>query len=498
LDTPCLCDLTPQAVLQFPAPAGVAQGGLTCPTGEQCCQRTKYNLYPNNQVQTDAITVAQNGQCFDPTKNEQCCSTGQRFNAGWQQCCVVSGVQSLEQPCPCSTNAHCATTSDPAAQPLCCTNPLPSFQFTGADADRCDQFSQYPSSQYRSSPVVQGCRGTCIDQRYQTCCFGVTCVTQYERCCNATCCNRFVGTCKYARKSGAPGFPSNAGEGFYFQQPTGGPIESLYWQCSVVEHLDTVKGFLLFALPAILLASSLSALGLALIFANKSSPRRYSFLERTLILFAVLSVFLILPVFFSPLYKYAEVVVLASVVAIITAAIRVRWLNIFAIVILAVTVIYIFDPFYGNAFLTLAYNRQFSGINGQTVGTNLIPNPPVVNGQPDLIGEPDVETSGILHATAQMHMNSSYTLSIASCTTFYDYFTVDQSLLDLDRRDLKENVTFGYCSRAYIIALLFFEGFASIFVLLQLIVALLAIIVRFRKQKFDPIELEVMAVPVDD
>jgi hypothetical protein len=252
-----------------------------------------------------------------------------------------------------------------------------------------------------------------------------------------------------------------------------------------VEHLDTVKGFLLFALPAILLLSTLSALALALVFANKSSPRRYSFLERILIVFAVISILLVLPVFFSPLYKYAEVVVVASLVAIITAAVRVRWLNIFAIIVLAITVIYIFDPFYGNAWITLAHGRIFNTDLRltNTLGTNL--------------GMVDQAQSGILHSTAQLWMNHTDAVLVGACTTFYDYFRSDLALVDLDRSDFRERTTFGYCSRAFIIALLFFEGFVAIFVLLQLVIAMLALIVRFRKQRFDPIELEVMAVPVD-
>lgn len=465
IDTPCICTVD--------SDCGI--------TNEKCCLRTKYdssNNFPNFKLSDDRLTTGY-GQCYN-TLNEQCCNTGQRFDPGSQQCCAISGLQSLEQPCPCSLDTHCNDPTGTRTNLECCTSSIPST--SPLALDRCDLFSQYPSAGTSgSNSVVQGCRGVCIDRRYQTCCYGKTCVTEYERCCNSTCCNRFVGTCKNARRSGAPGFPSNPTE---YADNNG--QEYLYWQCSTIEHLDTVKAFLLFALPAILLASSLSALGLALVFANKSSPRRYSFLERTLITFAVISVLLILPVFFSPLYKYAEVVVLASVIAVITAAVRVRWLNLFAIIVLAVTVIYIFDPFYGNALLTLAYNRQFAG-------TQYFLNPTDMTS-----GTPDVETSGLLHATAQLHMNHRQALQTRACVTFYDYFVVDQSLLDLDRRDLAENTTFGYCSRAYVIALLFFEGIASIFVLLQFVVALLAIIVRFRKQKFDPIELEVMAVPVDD
>jgi hypothetical protein len=353
------------------------------------------------------------------------------------------------------------------------------------DASTCFGFgnTNYNLVPAAVTELINGCRGSCIDTRYQTCCNGATCLREYESCCNSTCCNKFVGSCKFARRSYSPGFPTNVND-FVDALPRL-EAELIFDQCSTVEHLDTVKGFLLFALPAILLLSTLSALALALVFANKSSPRRYSFLERILVVFAVISILLVLPVFFSPLYKYAEVVVLASLVAIIAAAVRVRWLNVFAIIVLAITVVYIFDPFYGNAFLTLAHGRVFSMDLRfwNTLGSTF--------------GQTDPAQSGILHSTAQLHMNHVDAVAVGACTTFYDYFRTDLTLLDLDRRDFVQRNTFGYCSRAFVIALLFFEGFVAIFVLLQLVIAMLALIVRFRKQRFDPIELEVMAVPVD-
>lgn len=234
----------------------------------------------------------------------------------------------------------------------------------------------------------------------------------------------------------------------------------------------------------------MSVLALALVFANKSSARVFSLLERVLIACAVLSIFLVFPVFFSHLYKYAEVVVFASIVSVFTASVRVRWLNIFCIAVLAITVIYIFDPFYGNAFLTLAYQRQYNGT--QLFST------PETDSSFFIHGQQDPATSGLFHTTAQLYFNSRQTMEVQACTTFYDYFFLDTNLLDIGRTDNPEIVTFGYCSRAYVIALLYFEAFVALFVLLQFVLAMLALIVRFRKTRFDPIELEVRQIVLDE
>jgi len=113
-------------------------------------------------------------------------------------------------------------------------------------------------------------------------------------------------------------------------------------------------------------------------------------------------------------------------------------------------------------------------------------------------GTTDPATSGLFHSTAQLFFNSQQTLAVQTCTTFYDYFILDRDLLDGWRIDNPEIVTFGYCSRAYVIALLYFEAFVALFVLLQFVLSMLALIVRFRKQRFDPIELEVRQIVLDE
>jgi len=239
-------------------------------------------------------------------------------------------------------------------------------------------------------------------------------------------------------------------------------------------------------LPALLLAASFLGLALALVFVNKASARRTSFLEVALILFAVITFLLAMPLYFAPVYKYGIVTAFAAIVAILSAGVRVRWLNAFAIIFLAVAVIYILDPFWGNAWLTLASDRvSLAGTNGNGGF-----------GNPFILGTSDVRTSGVLHATKFLFNDRDGNVSplLRRCVRFYNYFVVDPALYDFARIDNPEIVTFGYCSRAWIIGLLYIEGLIILFLLVTFILAVLALIVRFRKLRFEPIELEVRGV----
>eukprot|EP00998_Keelungia_sp_KM082_P000431 NODE_10504_length_485_cov_35.229050_g10481_i0.p2 GENE.NODE_10504_length_485_cov_35.229050_g10481_i0~~NODE_10504_length_485_cov_35.229050_g10481_i0.p2 ORF type:complete len:119 (-),score=44.92 NODE_10504_length_485_cov_35.229050_g10481_i0:128-457(-) len=75
------------------------------------------------------------------------------------------------------------------------------------------------------------------------------------------------------------------------------------------------------------------------------------------------------------------------------------------------------------------------------------------------------------------------------CTTFYDYFRLDQQLLD-NRFDNPQVTTFGYCSRGWTIAVTLFGAVLLATLVFLFLLALLGLISRFTKQ---PIELEVVA-----
>jgi hypothetical protein len=113
-----------------------------------------------------------------------------------------------------------------------------------------------------------------------------------------------------------------------------------------------------------------------------------------------------------------------------------------------------------------------------------------------MVGVSDTRTSGVLHTSDTLFDDRDGVLNptMRRCITFYNYFVVDPQLYDFARIDNPEIVTFGYCSRAWIIGQIYIEGLIILFLLVTFILAVLALIVRFRKLRFDPIELEVRGV----
>eukprot|EP00997_Jenningsia_sp_PLL12_P002718 NODE_147_length_2365_cov_63.015544_g128_i0.p1 GENE.NODE_147_length_2365_cov_63.015544_g128_i0~~NODE_147_length_2365_cov_63.015544_g128_i0.p1 ORF type:complete len:543 (+),score=141.36 NODE_147_length_2365_cov_63.015544_g128_i0:536-2164(+) len=413
-----------------------------CPTNEKCCMPTKYT-----ELATSNPNLAR-GQCYDPD-TERCCDTGSVFDPGMQQCCSINGVQTLNVPCPCSTDAHCATTFTSTSH-KCCKQSAPAIA-----ADSCDKYLNYPSGQ--GAYQIQRCNGFCFDAKYARCCNGVTCVKEYERCCNSTCCNKFSGTCIEGVRPVAMGSPSN------YLELNNGPL--IYQACSTIEALTPVKAFWVFVFPAMLLVATLATLSLAIVFASKATPRSFSKLEYCMILVAIVTIALALPLFFAPVYKYGIWLVMVQMLVILTAAARIKWLAIVCVLVQVITLFYVFDPFHGNAFLNLASNRHLMGA-------------------PDT----DLETSGLLHAVAKSWRTPMTVSQQNYCTNFYDWFKYDTMLRDLDRWDNPEITTFGYCSRGWVTALLFFAGFAIICVMLQLVLDLLGLFFRFHHDK---VELEV-------
>eukprot|EP01004_Peranema_trichophorum_P007635 NODE_640_length_2511_cov_107.408710_g422_i1.p1 GENE.NODE_640_length_2511_cov_107.408710_g422_i1~~NODE_640_length_2511_cov_107.408710_g422_i1.p1 ORF type:complete len:241 (+),score=34.26 NODE_640_length_2511_cov_107.408710_g422_i1:1693-2415(+) len=234
--------------------------------------------------------------------------------------------------------------------------------------------------------------------------------------------------------------------------------------------MNTVKAFWVWVWPTMLLLVTLSMLSLSIVFSSKATPRAFSLLEYLMIFVAVVVTGLSCPLFFAPVYKYGMFLVLVQMLVILTASARIKWLNVLCILVQIITLIYVFDPFHGNAFLNLSSNRY------------------VRNSNPDVEDfSSDPQTSGLLHAIVR----SWHTIKGVEdnyCTSFYDWFKLDPLLRDLDRMDNPEITTFGYCSRGWTNALWFFAGLAMIGTIIQFILDLLGLFFRFHHDK---IELEV-------
>jgi hypothetical protein len=216
-----------------------------------------------------------------------------------------------------------------------------------------------------------------------------------------------------------------------------------------------------------LLALTLIALAFVLAFVNRTTNRVYSVVERGLIILGVLAVLFATPNFFSPAYKYGIVMVLISLIVILSAAERNRWLNLLAIGALILGLFYLFDPFHGeNDVLSMSSFRQ---------ETN---------------SKRDDESSGILHFIGNKGWrNLTVVNSDANfCVQYYDYFRLDPELRDI-RRENPLVTTFGYCGRGWIVALLIFETILCFLVILLLVLALIAYFLRFAVESFEPIEI---------
>jgi hypothetical protein len=304
---------------------------------------------------------------------------------------------------------------------------------------------------------TQRCSGFCIDLNYQICCNGVACIREFEKCCNDTCCNTFIGTCAVGFRPGALG---NRWSGREYRVP--------YEQCSYVEVTTSINVFWIYILPTALLLATLLGFAIALAFANIAARGRLSLLEKMIIFFAVFALLCACLLFFAPVYKYGILTVIVCLLAIITAAARVRWLNVFFIAAVIVLLWYIIDPLDGNDFWGIGYRRLSSG-------------------------KPDPWASGMWHTTRSLWHNITQVNDIENwCVDFYDYFRYDATLRDEQRLHNPVVTTFGYCSRGWVFALLIMEGFITLSLFLLLLLGLIALVLRFRKMAFDPIELEIV------
>jgi hypothetical protein len=281
-------------------------------------------------------------------------------------------------------------------------------------------------------------------------------VREFEKCCNSTCCNKFVGTCAEGYREGTPNNRyNNNNYGLRFEQ------------CSTIEQISILRAWWIFVLPTKLLALTLILLAFVIVFASRGTTRAHSLIERALMVIGVLVVIFALPNFFSPAYKYGIVMVLVGVVGILAAAERNRWLNILAIVAIIIGLFYLFDPFHGgNDVLSFSSFRYYDN------------------------SFRDDESSGILHFIGNKNWRNITVVNSRDnfCVQYYDYFRLDPQLRDI-RFENPLVTTFGYCGRGWITALLIFEAILCFLTIILLVLAIIAYFLRFAVESFEPIEL---------
>eukprot|EP00998_Keelungia_sp_KM082_P003457 NODE_142_length_2518_cov_703.833542_g138_i0.p1 GENE.NODE_142_length_2518_cov_703.833542_g138_i0~~NODE_142_length_2518_cov_703.833542_g138_i0.p1 ORF type:complete len:767 (+),score=203.24 NODE_142_length_2518_cov_703.833542_g138_i0:54-2354(+) len=473
LTTEKCCDATNRMIANIEDPC-VCNSDANCasdPLESSCCLQSKYAEFTGQNYLSGRA-----GQCYNPNTH-RCCNTGERYDPGSQQCCSINGLQSLDVPCPCGADADCAGgQGNGALNQACCKQTLPS-----AGSATCDSYDNYPSG--TGHYAAQRCLGVCYDTAYQTCCNGAVCRSNFEMCCNSTCCNKFTSTCAVGQREGSglnrynPLNYAYAGSNAEFRQ------------CTEIENLNPIRAFWVFILPAALLTATLASLALVLVFANKASARSFSLLERFMVLLSLCVCLLSCALFFAPVYKYGAVIVLASLVTLTSAALRVKFLNVLCVAFLALTLLFVVDPFVGNAlgtFSSLRVGKEDTLTHHASAGlfhsTGLLWH--------SLTGadQAGIFTTGAAGYSAKP-LSALSAQAEGDCVRFYDYFRMDDQLVDIARRDNPMVSTFGFCARGWIFTLLLVEAFIVVDLLLLFVLALLALLIRFRKE-YDNVELQ--------
>ena len=404
-----------------------------CPTDTSCCLPSKYS----------SITTSANLSSCYRTADSRCCDTGEVFDPGAFQCCQINGIQSLDVQCPCGEDSHCRSPDNSTDHHLCCLQTAPTVD----ELQTCSTYASYLSGQGDATV----CNGVCMDPYYSVCCNGATCVKNFETCCNNTCCNTRTSSCLKGVQTGSSGNPSNP-----LNFHSGGNV-GVFEYCSEVEHLDERRGFWVYVMPSLFTAATVVSTLLVAAIVPRASNRVFSTLENATVIVASVIMVLAIPLYFAPLYKYALWVIWAQLVVIATASMQIIWLHVLCVVVNAATVIYLLDAFHGNALLTMAYDR--------IAFTSSAP--------------PSVASSGLLASTTRLWLDGDISELTDSCTKFYYWFSFDTSLQDTDRLDNPNISTFGYCSRDWITSLLIFGAAIVVLCILQLLLSVVGLAVRF-------------------
>eukprot|EP01001_Neometanema_parovale_P006131 NODE_250_length_2832_cov_214.312661_g234_i0.p1 GENE.NODE_250_length_2832_cov_214.312661_g234_i0~~NODE_250_length_2832_cov_214.312661_g234_i0.p1 ORF type:complete len:908 (-),score=288.60 NODE_250_length_2832_cov_214.312661_g234_i0:108-2801(-) len=427
----------------------------TADSAMKCCVESKY---------PDLANMRKFGVCYDSSTTAgpyRCCTDGHVYDEGSQQCCPINGVQSLNVPCPCSTNADCniGTTVTKA----CCLQQFPktwmdgqapnsvaTLQTVGVGAgvaqSNCDKYSNWPTG---SAPIeTQRCAGSCFDLKFQTCCNGQLCTREFERCCNSTCCNRFTSGCVEGSKAGTWGFGSRVNPNNF---------KVAYEVCTSTEVFTTRRAFWVWVMPTFWLIATFAALAVVTVVARRAVENVFEITERAMVFFAVLLIGLAVPHYFSPTYKYGIVLAFVALFALLGAVMRSKRMSLLVVFLVLLVLLYWLDPFEGNIFLSFT-----GGASPATSGEGVSPflN---VNGN---------YASGIVEALFRLERNRT------ECTGFYDFFMHDPNVHDFARFRNPQKMTFGFCTRAWNAALLIF----SIVSLFSILILLLLSIFSFTKQ----------------
>jgi hypothetical protein len=412
---------------------------------------------------SEILAVGQNSFCFNNAGSVQgdpwvACDDGNLYNPGTHQCCPINGVQSLNVPCPCGTNADC-----PAGD-ACCFQVFPPGLPRGEGALQCSKFANWPRFANGSAALgdptpedeletipaawqAQRCPGSCFSTDYEICCNGRVCNRNFDKCCNNTCCNKFTSSCVEGRRPGAIGSRYNPRDWHVW-----------YETCSSIEHLSGRRAWFVFILPIMLLFATLLSLALVAVLARRATEHIFELTERAMVFCAVVATLLCCVYFFSPIYKNGVAIAFVCMGAILIAVARKRTASLFLVFVMVFLILYVIDPIGGNIYLSV---------------TSAIP----------IFGAPKM--SSLFEASQQIWRTNSL------CTDYYQFFAFDNNVRDFERFDNPQKPTFGYCSRAWVTTLMIVAAVLYVLLLVLLLLSILSYVKKLGMKAVEPIELEV-------
>jgi cysteine-rich repeat protein len=443
-------------------------------------------------------------RCYNPNY-EQCCDDGKIYNPAINQCCRIGGVRAVDEPCPCNDDFDCSrpntnggaspnTGSEPNMR--CCMQTSPPAVLTTQN-NLCSRYLHFSADNgvFSDATDKNTCMGSCINTDYQICCNGNTCRGEFERCCNTTCCNKFSETCVEAQQS------LNDVNGAWFWQSNNVFVESD--QCTAIEFLHTVRAFWVFVFPSFLLFGVLLTAAAVITFVSHQASYPLTWAEIVLILLATFQGVWALPMFFSPQWKYGFVVVLSAFWAIAVGASRRNYFYLLLVISQFVLLMYLVDPFGGNAYLNLSGERGSDGITVK-LSSGLAPSLLRNWADPGAVSATRSPNGNFLESVGNNDLQDGFntitgwetTAVHTPCTTFYKYFLLDNNLLDVDREHNPDEQFFGYCTRGWIAFLLVMSVLTIVFAFWVFVAALLAVITKVIRSKESQDEADIVELNI--
>jgi len=228
------------------------------------------------------------------------------------------------------------------------------------------------------------------------------------------------------------------------------------------------RAFWTWGMPTFWLFATLTSFAIVVVVGRRATENVFEFTERGMVFLAVVLVFLGVPHYFSPSYKYGIVTVVVAMITILGASMQSPKLSFVVVFSVLLLCLYYIDPFSGNIFLSFT-----GGLAPTVIGPASLAVPQA--------GEIPFASS-IIVFLGRLDQNLN-----VDCVGFYDYFRKSANARDMVRIHNPAKTTFGFCTRAWLSTLLIFSTVAIVCMLILLMLSIFSFTKRLstREQKDD-------------